>query len=265
MTNTTLAPEQSRALFDILTHHETYAEIEAFKFPGAVTGYGFPFASTTVAPQINSVLQTNPNAGWRSWAGTPANSAPGTPRSRTPVAGFRGSTVDKESTSVEGNDQSVGDDQMSMSPVLQTLLSRIILPLPGVRELPREFWSVRVQGLLARLGEAELSDTYDKGALGTRKVLSTGASGLVEMVGRGAFGGIQRRHDGNQQPKKSGGKKKEYDLSKADDLVRAWDDVVEGLVYGDLVDQSFDHFSKTADLESLSPTVEAAAQYAIIQ
>ncbi|KAF4980291.1 hypothetical protein FZEAL_3662 [Fusarium zealandicum] len=254
----TLAPEQTHALFDILTHHETYAEIEGFKFPDAVTDYGYPFARVTVVPQ--AAQNATPSSGWRSWAGTPVTSAPGTPRTRTPVPLVKDG---KDRVSGEGEKQSLEDDGPSASPILQTLLSRFVLLLPGVRDLPREFWSVRVQGLLSRLGEAELSESYDKGALGTRKVLATGASGLVEMIGRGALGGVKRVQQSQRAPSKS----KEddtYDRTKAADLVKAWDDVIEGLIYGDLLDGIFDHFSKTDDLESHSTVVKVAAEYAII-
>jgi hypothetical protein len=81
------------------------------------------------------------------------------------------------------------------------------------------------------------------------------------MVGRGVLGGVKKAN----RPDKSSDKKVEYDRSKAADLVKAWDDVVEGLVYGGLADEMFDHFSKTADLESHSPVIGAAAEYAIIQ
>lgn len=152
----------------------------------------------------------------------------------------------------------------STSPLLQTLMTRFMLLLPGVRDLPREFWSVRVQGLLARLGEAELSESYDKGALGTRKVLATAMSGLVEMVGRGAFGGVKKTSleeatDSELQSEDN------YDHTKAEDLVRAWDDVVEELIYGNLVDDIYGYLSKTDDLEGHSPAVKAAAEYAVIQ
>ncbi|EMT70770.1 hypothetical protein NOF04DRAFT_7936 [Fusarium oxysporum II5] len=245
MTSTNLAPEQVHALFDILTHHETYAEIQGFKDPDAVTGYGYPFSRATVEPQTTQ--SAPPSTGWRSWAGTPASSRPGTPK--------QGAAKDVKETPSDDDDK-----KPSSSPILQTMLTRFILKLPGVRDLPREFWSVRVQGLLTRLGEAELSESYDKGALGTRKVLATGSSGLLEMVGRGVLGGVKKAN----RPDKSSDKKVEYDRTKAADLVKAWDDVVEGLVYGGLADEMFDHFSKTSDLESHSPVIGAAAEYAII-
>jgi hypothetical protein len=254
MTSVTLAPEQVHALFDILTHHETYAEIQGFKSPDAVTGYGYPFTRKTVEPQTT---QSPPSStGWRSWAGTPSNSRPGTPKGRD---GKDGKDA-KESASSDDD-----DTRPSTAPILQAMLTRFIMKLPGIKDLPREFWSVRVQGLLTRLGEAELSESYDKGALGTRKVLATGSSGLLEMVSRGFLGGVERTHSSDKSLEKKNGNKVEYDRTKATDLVKAWDDVVEGLVYGSLTDEMFDHFSKTSDVESHSPVIGAAAEYAIIQ
>lgn len=248
MTSTSLTPEQTHALFDILSHYETYREIESFKFPDAVTGYGYPFSRQTVVPL----------GGWKSAATTPANSVPGTPRSRTPVPPTSASVP----SSVKGDENDEDDDAPSTSPILQTLLTRFILKLPGVKNLSRDFWAVRVQGLLARLGDAELSESYDKGALGTRKTLATGASGLIEMLGRGAFGGVKRKREDGAEGKRT---RREYDKSNAEELVRAWDDAVDELIYGNLVDDMFDHLSKTDDLEAQSPAIKAAAEYAIIQ
>lgn len=249
MTSASLTPEQTHALFDILSHYETYHEIEGFKFPDAVTGYGYPFAKETIVPL----------GGWKSAVTTPASSVPGTPRTRTPVppSSVAGSVKDDK------NDEDVEEDaQPSESPLLHTLLNSFILKLPGLRDLPRDFWAVRVQGLLSRLGEAELSDSYDKGALGTRKTLATGMSGLLEMIGRGALGGVKRKRSDETDGKKV---KATYDQSKAGDLSRAWDDAIDELVYGDLIDEMFEHMSKTDDLEEYSPAVKAAAEYAIIQ
>ncbi|KAH7144509.1 hypothetical protein B0J13DRAFT_46330 [Dactylonectria estremocensis] len=257
MTPASLSPEQTHALFDILTHHETYAEIEGFKFPDAVTGYGRPFARETISPQTGGVSRST----------TPANSTAGTPRVRTPVPFFKSSVEKKseeEAPKEEPEEEPEEEDSApSESPLLQTLVTRFCLQLPGVRDLPREFWSVRLQGLLARLGEAELSESYDKGALGTRKVLATASSGFIEMLGRGALGGLKRRTP--PETKDVGLKTEEkYDHTKAEDLVRAWDDIVEGHIYGNLVDELFDHLTTTDDLEGYSPAVKAAAEYAII-
>ncbi|KAK5994675.1 hypothetical protein PT974_05160 [Cladobotryum mycophilum] len=260
-----LTADQTRALFDILTHHETYAEIEGFKSPHAVTNYGFPFKKTT------KVLTKAGN----SWTTTPAGSAPATPRARTPVSFFWGrDDKKKEAEEVKSDDDDDDDDDddevmESTSPMLQMLLTRLILPFPGVKELPRDFWAVRMQGLLARFGEADLSESYDKGAMGTRKTLATGASAVIEMVARGALGGIEDAMEQTKQDeKKDDGSKNrlmsDYDLSKAEDLERAWNDCMQEWAYGDFLDQVYDHLSKTEDIEGHSPAVKAAADYAII-
>lgn len=266
--NSGLTETQTRAIFDILTHHETYAEITGFKSSRAVTSYGFPFKSTTLLPT------------------TPLSTAPNTPRIRTPVLSFssRDSAKlsnnhhrvpgDQDGDGGDGND----DDELSStrqltstSPILQLLLTNIVLPLPGVNQLPREFWSVRIQSLLARLGDADLSDSYDKGAMGTRKTLATGSSAVVEMLGRGVLGGLEKNvtgtatGNGKGEGDDGGSADAKYDHGSADDLERAWGNVRQGLVYGDLVDQLFDHFIREDDLETISSTVEASAKHNIFQ
>ncbi|KAF3076048.1 hypothetical protein CFAM422_001152 [Trichoderma lentiforme] len=255
-----LTEEQTRALFDILTHRETYAEIEGFKAPDAVTGYGRPFARTMLKQSASAV-------------GTPKA---GTPRSRTPVSFWRARRgVDNDTKSeadADGGDEADSSDsdddeaggkgskaggRESTSPLLQFMLTRLVLPLPGVRDLPTGFWNVRVQGLLGRFAEAELSESYDKGAMGTRKTLATGASSVLEMVARGILGGVVRTSEGEE-------KKGEYDETKAEDLLRAFGDVLEDWAYGDLMGRVSEHVTGTEDVESFSPAVKAAMNYAII-
>lgn len=242
-----LSPQQTRALFDILTHHETYAEIEAFKYPDAVTSYGYPFKSVTRIP-----------FGSRSQTSTPFATAPNTPRSRSPMAPE--DAKDKKLPSESGGDEADEDEvpsHTSTSPVLQTLLTRFVLSLPWLRDLSRDFWAVRVQGILERLAEADLSESYDKGALGLRKTLATGSSALIEMLGRGVVGGVKEDEETRPKP--------EYDHSRAEDLERAWEDAVQELVYGDLVPGMFKHMVETDDLESYAPFAKATVEYAIIQ
>ncbi|KAL7935203.1 hypothetical protein V8C35DRAFT_298778 [Trichoderma chlorosporum] len=247
-----LTREQTRALFDILTHRETYAEIEGFKALDAVTGYGFPF-SRTIRKQTASTVGT-PKAG--------------TPRSRTPVSFWRNrgrgaeeKTDDGRSDGGEAGSDDDDDDEagaQSTSPLLQFMLTKLVLPLPGVRDLPVEFWNVRVQGLLARFAEAELSESYDKGAMGTRKTLATGASSVLEMVARGILGGVDRAGEGEKRTTR------EYDEAKAEDLLRAFGDVLEDWAYGDLMERVSEHVKTTEDVESFSPALKAALNYAII-
>ncbi|QYT02571.1 hypothetical protein H0G86_009567 [Trichoderma simmonsii] len=256
-----LTEEQTRALFDILTHRETYAEIEGFKAPDAVTGYGRPFARTMLKQSASAV-------------GTPKA---GTPRSRTPVSFWRArrgvdndtkseadadeaDNSDSDDDEAGGKGSKAGGRRESTSPLLQFMLTRLVLPLPGVRDLPTGFWNVRVQGLLARFAEAELSESYDKGAMGTRKTLATGASSVLEMVARGILGGVVRTSEGEGEEKKKG----EYDETKAEDLLRAFGDVLEDWAYGDLMGRVSEHVTETEDVESFSPAVKAAMNYAII-
>ncbi|GAB1316148.1 PX-associated-domain-containing protein [Madurella fahalii] len=198
-----LTPCQLHALFDILTHHETYAEVERFKDPGTISEYGYPFA------------QRNPGS-----AGAPSYAAD------------------------------------SSAPLLAGLLRSIVLPCPGVRDLPAEFWHVRFQGILEKLAEAELSESYDKGVLGTRKTLATAASAIHEIVSRGILGGIPKG-----PPRYLHGA---YDRNDAKDLVRAWEDVVHELLYGALIDELFACATERPTLEEHSPAVLAAVDYIII-
>ncbi|XXG96819.1 hypothetical protein Hte_003110 [Hypoxylon texense] len=144
----------------------------------------------------------------------------------------------------------------SSSPLLQLLLTRLILPAPGIRDLPPEFWSSKFRDMMKRLGEADLSESYEKGTLGSRKRLASAASVIHECITRGLLNGVP---DG-ALPNLNGN----YDVHKAEDLTRAWDDVAQHLVHGNLLDELFNEFAKTASIENHSPAVKAAVDFAII-
>lgn len=199
-----LTPAQLHALFDMLTHHQTYAEVEIFKHPNTITNYGYPFA-------------LNPTS--------------------------------------DSPDERYASE--SSAPLLSSFMRSVVLPLPGVKDLPPDFWSAKFQGILVKLAEAELSESYEKGAVGTRKTLATVSSVVHECVSRGCLGGcpIGSRRDLN-----SG-----YDTTKAEDLTRAWEDGLHELVYGDLIDELFDCIIENDTLECHSPAVRAASDYVHIQ
>src|SRR5690349_16283031 len=44
---------QLHALFDILTHYQTYAEVERFKFPDTIAQYGYPFGTKTDSGELS--------------------------------------------------------------------------------------------------------------------------------------------------------------------------------------------------------------------
>lgn len=146
----------------------------------------------------------------------------------------------------------------SASPLLQLLLTRCILTVPGLGDLPSDFWPTKFQGILTRLADVDLSESYDKGAPGTRKTLATLACVIHEAITRGLLGGIAKGSE------KVDLQKAQYDSARAPELARAWDECVRELVHGNLADELFDHCAKNEDFESHSPAVKAAADYAIL-
>jgi len=183
MSTSELTPEQSHALFDILTHHEVYAEIEDFKIPGAVHQYGPPF-------------QDDPN--------------------------------------------------VSTSPILQTLISRFVLTLPGLKEVDQRFWRVQV---------ADIVESYDKGVLGVRKTLATAISALIEYPARGCLGGVEERTLD----------KKTYDLNDPDDVLQSWRDCLQACVYGDLIDEIFEKTTRTDNLENHDTLVQGMHEFLVVK
>lgn len=146
----------------------------------------------------------------------------------------------------------------STSPLVQLLVTRCLLTFPGLGDLPPDFWPYDVQGIISKLCEANLSESYDKSRLGIRKTLATGGSIILEALMRGLLEGVPDRS--NDMPLKD----RCYDSTQAAELQRAWDDCMQELVHGNLADDVFDYFTKTADLEAHSAAVSAASDYAIM-
>ncbi len=123
-----LSTSQAAALFDILTHYNTYAEIREFRRPGSLRHYGPPFTCE--------------------------------------------------------------DKRPSTSPALQALVSKFLLDLPGLNNLPEKWWKVQCHDIIENLERANLSESYDKGVIGSRKTLATAISALIEYPVRGVHGGF---------------------------------------------------------------------------
>lgn len=293
-----LTSEQTHALFDILTHHKLYSEIEAFKSTAGVLTHGFPFrdekqqaraaaASKTSSSEIAAPVPTsNSSSGgggltafalslWgRSGSSgvTPTPSAPDSPRvytpqPPTPVGDDLSLAKSDGGSDGDGDEEQEDANRLSELPVMQLLTSTFLMRLPAIKTLPRDFWAVRVQGLLSRFADADLSESYDKGAMGARKTLASGSSAVLEMISRGFLGGVTRQADDaetNTPPSTEALKKKEYNMQDGRDLARAWDDVLDGLVYGDLVNDLYDHLATTDQLEAHSPAVEASSHYIVL-
>lgn len=194
MADTTLTPAQSAALFDVLTHCETYREIEDFKQPGAIHKYGPPFQD---------------------------------------------------------------DKSKTTSPILQTLISKFILPLPGLRDVSTDFWKVRISDIIDELSQAELSESFDKGILGIRKTLATAISALIEYPARACLGGLPEAKE-----KKS--ESRQYDVKNPDDVLQAWQDCLQALVYGNLIDELFAKAAETDDLSKHDTLVQGMHEFVLV-
>lgn len=146
----------------------------------------------------------------------------------------------------------------SKTPLLQLFLTKCVLTVPGMTELPPDFWPLHFQGVMTKLADANLSESYDKGTLGTRKTLATGASVIHEALTRGLLEGVET------DDKRIDLKSASYDATRASELVRAWDECVHELIHGELADELFDKFIVSSDFEAHSPAVKAATDYAIL-
>ncbi|KAG8527460.1 uncharacterized protein KY384_007612 [Bacidia gigantensis] len=188
-----LSSSQLRSLFDVLTHNESYDEIQNLKHSSVISDFGHPIQTSERAP--------------------------------------------------------------SSSPLLQNLLCRFITSLPGLRDVTAEAWSGKIAVLASALADCNLSESYDKGAIGIRRTLSTAIASIVESVSRGVLGGLAK------QPGVPGRK---YDPSNPEDVQTAWDDLLQQAVEGDLVDDLFAKIAATDKLSEQSSLVQSAHQYIII-
>ncbi|KAL8998627.1 MAG: hypothetical protein Q9169_002378 [Polycauliona sp. 2 TL-2023] len=144
--------------------------------------------------------------------------------------------------------------ERASTPLLRILLQSFIIDLPGFRNVTNHFWTDSIFRLATALDEANLSESYDKGSVGIRRTLTTASASIVESVARGRLGGYPKH-----APKGSS----EYNTSNADDIVRAWDDFLQRIIYGDLLDKMFVKAAETDKLSDHEPVVQAAHQYAL--
>lgn len=250
-----LSPERARALFDILTHYEVYSEIEQFKKPETSSQYGYPFSRSVPpaeAPVTAPATGGGFGFGFNLWGKSTASVA--SAKSLVSSQSSSSAPVDTAATSAADN----GKDARSTSPILQMLVTRAILPLPGISNLESDFYTIRLQGILSRLGACNLSESYDKSALGTRKTLATASSSIIEMLSRGAIGGLKKTGDGRVPVDEH------FDMSKPEDIARSWDGFLNGIVYDDLIDRLFAHMTKTDDIDSYSLMIRGTVDHLIM-
>ena len=138
------------------------------------------------------------------------------------------------------------------APLIQAMIKRFILILPGLRDVSPDFWHGKIPRLFKALAEANLSESYDKGSIGIRKTLATAIAAMMEYCARGTFGGF---------PKREVDVHATYDPTRTEDVISAWDDFLQQLVYGDLMERLFERAATTDKIEDHEPLVQATHRY----
>ena len=146
-------------------------------------------------------------------------------------------------------------NQQSTAPALQALLSKFILVVPGLRDVPEEFWKVQIQTLIENLEKANLSESYDKGSVGSRKTLSTAVSALIEYPIRGTFGGFAEVDDDNDK----------YDLTSAEELHRGFRNFVDQCIYGTVLEDLVKKAAETDKLEDHTNMIKAVHEFVLVK
>lgn len=145
--------------------------------------------------------------------------------------------------------------EQSTSPALQALLSRFILVVPGLRDVPDSFWKVQIQTLIDDLVKANLSESYDKGSIGSRKTLSTAVSALIEYPVRGTFGGFAEIDDDSDR----------YDLESAEDLSRGFRNFVDQCIYGTVLEDLVKKVAETDKLDDHTNLIKAVHEFVLVK
>ncbi|CCO29903.1 hypothetical protein RSOLAG1IB_04715 [Rhizoctonia solani AG-1 IB] len=141
-------------------------------------------------------------------------------------------------------------------PILNFLLRRLALTLPGFQDVPKDVWSQHAQQILEALAAQDLSDSFDKGSISKRKILGFAVVIVAEYAIRGALGGVPGRqvHREKVQDK--------WDPNNPADVLRAWDEMIYGFAYGTQMDELVELAAQTDDLTKLPPMLQAAHQFA---
>ena len=144
------------------------------------------------------------------------------------------------------------EDHESAFPLINLLIHKFVLNIPGLRNVDEVFWTKYVPDLLTAIDDSNLSESYDKGSVGTRKTVATAICSIVEGVSRGVLGGFNSPHRDRILSE---------NLAKAE---AAWYELLEQLIYGDLVTELFEKVAQTAQLSEHTEMVQAAHEYILI-
>ncbi|KAF2151060.1 hypothetical protein K461DRAFT_322373 [Myriangium duriaei CBS 260.36] len=148
------------------------------------------------------------------------------------------------------------DDLKPITPILQRLVTKCAVTLPGLRDVAPDFWKVRVQTLVGDLSAADLSESYDKGNLGIRKTLSTAVSSLIEYPARGMLGGFPKDESAFHD--------KKYNPKDPEDVLLAWQHFLQRLVYSDYFDVLYRRAAETDKLADHDTLLQSAHEFIIV-
>ena len=146
---------------------------------------------------------------------------------------------------------------LSTSPSLQSLFTQVLMRLPGLKTVAPSFWTERVLPFIKSLSLANLSESYDKGVIGQRRTVSTAISTLLEYPTRGYFGSCPTADLGKTD--------RQYDESDPRDVAAAWHDLLQGMVYGNTLDELFSRAAETDKLSEHSSLVRAAHKFIVLK
>jgi hypothetical protein len=149
----------------------------------------------------------------------------------------------------------IEEEKPSTSPALQGLVSKFLLNLPGLKDVPEEFWKVQLHDIIEGLEDANLSESYDKGVVGTRKTVATAISALIEYPVRGTSGGFSKVQDADHK----------YDLTKAEDLSKAFRNLMDASIYGTALDDLAEKTAETDRLVDHEPLIQAAHEFVLVK
>jgi len=141
-------------------------------------------------------------------------------------------------------------------PLLHGLFSSFFVPLPGLRGVTPDFYQAKCQEIIEEFAKADLSESYEAGYIGIRKTLATAAAALIEAPARGYYGGFPKKELSRIDPV--------YDTSNPEDVVGAFQDFLQKVVYGTLLDEMFVTAAESDNLEDHDLMVQAAHEYILV-
>ncbi|KAK6581716.1 hypothetical protein PZA11_005413 [Diplocarpon coronariae] len=148
------------------------------------------------------------------------------------------------------------DGEANEMPLMHALFSGFVVPLPGLRDVSTDFYQAKCQEIIDDFARADLSESYEAGYIGIRKTLATAAAALVAAPARGYYGGFPRQELSRTESV--------YDTSKPEDVVAAFQDFLQRLVYDSLLDEVFAKSGATEKLEEHDLLVQAAHEYMLV-